>query len=64
MVIGVQPTHIMGYIPSTKVGGSPLVMRLITHLPRMDHSYPSGRVFGTNPVLYEAHSDCGSERLA
>ena len=64
MVIGVLPTVIMAHTRSTKVGESCLSWAGLLILMHVNHSYPSGRFFGTSPLLHEAHSQCGSKRLA
>ena len=63
MVIGVQPTLIMEYTLSMKVREYLLVVGWITHLHE-NYSYPSRRVLGTDSLLHQADSQCGSKRLA
>lgn len=64
MIMWVKPTIIMARTPSTKVGKYLFVLRWITHPLHVHYSYPGRSVSGGDSLLYEAYSECGSERLA
>ena len=57
MVIGVQPTVIMGHTLSMKVGERLLAYLVITHLHE-NYSYPGRRFLGADSLLHETHSQC------